>query len=84
MPTRLRKSIAYSQRSGWRPRWTEAQIVVELKRLHAANVPITYRGLEENGHRELARAVNYCGGIQRLRRRWNLPRHERRGASSAS
>jgi len=79
-----RKSVAYSARSGWRPRWSEAQLVVELRRLHAANIPLTYRGLEENGHLELARAVNYCGGIQRLRRRWNLPRIGRGRAGRAS
>src|SRR4051812_36299663 len=76
--SRRRQSLARSHLPGWRPRWTEPELVVELRRLHAADVPLTYRGLEESGHAELAQAINYCGGIQRLRQRWDLPRQPRR------
>jgi hypothetical protein len=84
MATRSRKSVGYSHKAGWRPRWTLAQLVRALERLHAAHVPLTYRGLEEAGHGELAHAINYCGGIRQLRRRCQLPRPVRRRRPRAS
>jgi hypothetical protein len=55
-------------------RWTEAEIVCELRRLCSANVTPTYEELTAAGHLSLVRAIQNFGGMQKLRRLSGLPR----------
>jgi hypothetical protein len=60
---------------GERPhRWTEAEIVGELRRLHSSDVTLTYEDLTAAGQLSLVRAIQNFGGMQKLRRVSGLPR----------
>jgi hypothetical protein len=61
-------------RPGGRGAWTLEAIVRALERLHRADVELSYDGLIAAGHLPLARAIQNFGGLQRLRRQWQLPR----------
>lgn len=50
-------------------------ILVELEKLHRGGVRITQRDLRKAGHRDLLRAVDRLGGLQRLRRLAGIPFH---------
>ena len=64
-------------------RWTEAEIVRELRRLYSANVPPTYEDLTAAGHLPLVRAIQNFGGMQKLRRLSGLPRPRARSRQPA-
>jgi hypothetical protein len=52
-----------------RPRWTQAAVVDELRRLHATGVCVRDRDLRDAGHGALLQAAQLvCGGLGRARR----------------
>jgi hypothetical protein len=64
-------------------RWTEEQLIDELRALHAAGVEVTRAGLVASGRVELVHAVENFGGLLRLRRLAQLP-HRPRAAPRAA